>query len=247
MITAGLTFFLVGYALWCFASHRRRSHLRRLHAQKHRRQDQTWARTHWSSSASSVLRDIFHTGADAVAFGFLAATLLVAGSIIDFAYAVYGSERLPSTQADAIVALSGDPERIRAAVDLLANGYGRRLLIAGLDNSDEIAALYPVHPALFDCCVDIDPRSGRTVEDAATIRHWALETRPRSLTVVTSNYHIPRALLEVGRALPDLPIVPFGVSTGLADVREPWRRPEGAELLVREYMKYVAVWAHARN
>jgi uncharacterized SAM-binding protein YcdF (DUF218 family) len=257
MITPGITLafgFLLGYAARAFASYRRRSHRRQLHAQKHRGQDQAWARPHRSSSASSVLRHIFYTwakvfytGVKAVALGLFAATLLVAGSIIDFAYAVYGSGRLPSTQADAIVALSGDPERLRAAVQLLANGYGRRLLIAGLDNSDEIAALYPAHRTLFDCCIDIDPRSGRTAEDAATIRHWALETRPRSLIVVTSNYHIPRALLEVGRALPDLPIVPFGVSTGLADVSEPWRRPEGAELLAREYMKYVAVWAHARD
>ena len=44
----------------------------------------------------SFNRNIFHTGAKAAAFGLFAATLLVAGSIIDFAYAVYGSERLPS-------------------------------------------------------------------------------------------------------------------------------------------------------
>jgi len=43
-----------------------------------------------------------------------------------------------------------------------------------------------------------------------------------------------------------LRMTPFGVSTGLADVSEPWRRPEAAELLAREYIKFVAVWTHAR-
>jgi hypothetical protein len=59
---------------------------------------------------------------------------------------------------------------------------------------------------------------------------------------MTSNYHIPRALLDVGRALPGLRIVPFGVSTGLADVSEPWRRAKAADLLLREYIKFVACW-----
>jgi uncharacterized SAM-binding protein YcdF (DUF218 family) len=54
------------------------------------------------------------------------------------------------------------------------------------------------------------------------------------MIVVTSNFHIPRTLLEVRRALPDLHITPFGVSTGLVDTTEPWRRPEAVNLLLRE-------------
>jgi uncharacterized SAM-binding protein YcdF (DUF218 family) len=196
---------------------------------------------------SPAFGHILYTCVKTVAVGLSACILLLAGTVIYFAYGVYGSDRLPSTQADAIVALSGDPERIREAVNLLAEGYGRRLLIAGIDNSAEIADLYPVHRALFDCCIDIDHRSGRTSGDAATIRRWALEVRPRSMIVVTSNFHIPRTLLEVRRALPDLHIVPFGVSTGLVDTSEPWRRPEAANLLIREYIKFVAVLTHARS
>jgi uncharacterized SAM-binding protein YcdF (DUF218 family) len=193
------------------------------------------------------MRHMFYVWAKTVELGLSAVVLFITGTFIYFAHAVYGSARLPSAHADAIVALSGDPERIRAAVDLLAKGYGRRLLIAGIDNSAEIAELYPVHRALFDCCVDIDPRSIRSIDDAATIRRWALEVRPRSLIVVTSNFHIPRTLLEVGRALPGLHLVPLGVSTGLVDTGERWRRPEAANLFVREYIKFVAVWTHARS
>jgi uncharacterized SAM-binding protein YcdF (DUF218 family) len=196
---------------------------------------------------SQPLRHILYTCAKTVALGFSVVVLLLTGSIIYFGYAVYRSERLPPTQADAIVTLSGDPERIRAAVNLLGEGYGRRLLIAGIDNFDEIVNLYPIHRALFDCCIDIDHRSGRTVHDAATIRRWGLEVRPRSMIVVTSSFHIPRTLLEVRRALPDLHIVPFGVSTGLVDTSEPWRKPEAANLLLREYLKFVAVLTHARS
>jgi uncharacterized SAM-binding protein YcdF (DUF218 family) len=233
MITAGIILacgFLSAYAARSFASHQRRSHRRWLRGAR--------------NSTRSALRHIFYIWAKAIELALSAILVLVTGSFIYFAYAVYSSERPPSTQADAIVALSGDPERIRAAVNILANGYGRRLLIAGLDNSDEIAALYPGHRALFDCCIDIDPRSGRTIDDVAIVRRWAFEARPRSLIVVTSNYHIPRALLEVRRALPELHIEPFGVSTGFIDISKPWRRPKAVNLLVREYFKFMAVWGH---
>jgi hypothetical protein len=97
--------------------------------------------------------------AKTVELGLSAVVLFITGTFIYFAYAVYGSERLPFTQVDAIMALRGDPERIRAAVNLLAKGYGRRLLIAGIDNFDAISALFRVYPALFDCRIDIDHRS----------------------------------------------------------------------------------------
>ena len=158
--------FILVYATRSFASYRRRSRRRWLRGAKSFDQ---------GSHASHVLRM-----AKTVELGWSAVVLFITGTFIYFAHAVYGSARLPSAHADAIVALSGDPERIRAAVDLLAKGYGRRLLIAGIDNSAEIAELYPVHRALFDCCVDIDPRSIRSIDDAATIRRWALEVRPRS-------------------------------------------------------------------
>ena len=37
----------------------------------------------------------------------------------------------------------------------------------------------------------------------------------------------------------------FGVSTGLGHIDEPERRPEAANLLVREYIQFMAVCAHA--
>src|SRR4051794_8400936 len=78
----------------------------------------------WSSPSSAFLA-VFCTGAKTVALGFAAVVLLGAGSFIYFACAVYGSDRLPRRPADPIVALGGDPERMRAAVNVLVNGYGR--------------------------------------------------------------------------------------------------------------------------
>ncbi|MFZ0113098.1 MAG: YdcF family protein, partial [Xanthobacteraceae bacterium] len=75
-------------------------------------------------------------------------------------YASLVSEEATSSRsAEAIVALTGGPERIGEAVEQLAAGRGQRLLITGVNrgtHADTLARLVPRYEALFACCIDID-------------------------------------------------------------------------------------------
>jgi uncharacterized SAM-binding protein YcdF (DUF218 family) len=158
-------------------------------------------------------------------------------------------ERIPSGRADGIVALTGGAQRIGDAIDLLANGYGRRLLITGVNertSRDEIARLNPTQRHWIDCCVDLDYRARNTIGNAIATRRWIADNGFRSLIVVTSNYHMPRTLLELHHALPNVRKVPFAVVTGNADLTGWWRSPATVRLLASEYAKYVAMWARTR-
>src|SRR5215216_1605599 len=77
-----------------------------------------------------ALRSLGHPLTIATAVLALALVALVWG-FVSFIRDIHWLERLPIERADAIVAFSGDPERLRKAVSLLAKGYGRRLLITG--------------------------------------------------------------------------------------------------------------------
>jgi hypothetical protein len=57
---------------------------------------------------------------------------LFAGFLV-FVSALARHERTPTDRADGIVALTGGAQRIGDAIDLLAGGYGRRLLITGVN------------------------------------------------------------------------------------------------------------------
>ena len=61
----------------------------------------------------------------------------------------------------------------------------------------------------------------------------------RSLIVVTSNYHMPRALAEIAHQLPDVALVPFPVVTDKQRLEPWWSNGATARLMVSEYVKYV--------
>ena len=158
-------------------------------------------------------------------------------------------EREPGARTDAIVALTGGAERIGDAIDLLAKGYGRRLLITGVNEKtsrDEIARLNPGQRRFFECCVDLDYRARNTIGNAIETRRWMQGHRFRSLIVVTSNYHMPRTLTELDHALPDARKVPYAVVPTSFDPEAWWQSPRAVKLLATEYLKFVLVWVRTR-
>jgi len=173
-----------------------------------------------------------------VAFGFLA-----------FVASLERYEQVPRGRSDGIVALTGGSQRIGDAIDLLACGYAGRLLITGVNehtSKGEIARLNPGQRRLFDCCVDLDYRARNTVGNAVETRRWMDGNRFGSLIVVTSNYHMPRTLLELDAALPGAEKVPFPVVHEGTQADDWWRNPATARLLASEYVKYVAGWQRTR-
>jgi hypothetical protein len=175
-----------------------------------------------------------------IATAVLTLTLIaVAWGFVCFLRGIHRLERLPLEQADAIVAFSGDPERLRQAVNLLAKGYGRRLLITGPNKRIVMALLWALEPDLFACCVELDPSSRNTIGDADATRRWATHNGFASMIVVTSNYHLPRAMLELDHALPRIRKLPYAVSGGLAEPNIWLGSPAPPGLLALEYAKYI--------
>jgi uncharacterized SAM-binding protein YcdF (DUF218 family) len=180
-------------------------------------------------------------GYRAVLTGLALAVALVAADVLWFVHQMPVSEAAPARNADGIVALTGGPFRINDALDLLASGHGKRLLISGVNPTTrrgEIARLMPEHERWFTCCVDID-HSATTIGNAIETRQWVKSRGFQSLIVVTANFHIPRALMELGHELPDVTLVPYGVVSEKVRVEAWWENPETARLLFLEYLKYI--------
>ncbi len=158
-------------------------------------------------------------------------------------------EAAPEGTADAIVALTGGPERIGEAVEQLAAGRGKRLLITGVNratNVEALARLVPRYEALFDCCIDIDHSAINTIGNAVETRRWARERGFRSLMIVTSSYHMPRAIAEISHQLPDATLLPFPVTTERQRAEPWWSNAGSARMLVSEYLKYLVAIVRMR-
>jgi len=184
-------------------------------------------------------------GRRAVLMGLVLAVALVAADFLWFVHQMPTAEVAPARSADGIVALTGGPFRINDALDLLAAGRGKRLLISGVNPATrrgEISRLMPEHERWFACCVDID-HSATTIGNAIETRQWVKARGFQSLIVVTANFHIPRALVELGHELPDATLVPYGVVSEKMRIEAWWENPETARLLFLEYLKYIVARA----
>ncbi|KQP58393.1 hypothetical protein ASF52_15070 [Methylobacterium sp. Leaf112] len=172
------------------------------------------------------------------------------GGFLTFVACVERDQRAPEGRADGIVALTGGAQRIGDAIDLLANGYGRRLLITGVNertSRDEIARLNPNQRHWIDCCVDLDYRARNTIGNAIETRRWMRLHRFSTVAVVTSNYHMPRTLVELDHALPGIDrVVPYPVVTEGFDAGRWWQQPSAARLLASEYLKFLVAWVRTR-
>lgn len=155
--------------------------------------------------------------------------------------------RLPA-QAQGIVALTGvgSNQRISAAVGLLQDGYGRRVLVSGVDpiaSREDIRHVSRAVRRLYDCCVDLGFEAADTVGNARETAAWARAMRYNRLIVVTADYHMPRAMLELNAVLRGAGVVveTYAVPTAALKDRRWWRNPGAARLMVLEYCKYLAI------
>ncbi len=178
----------------------------------------------------------------------LCAVLLVCG-FVAFIWLLPSQQVALDRNADGIVVLTGGTSRISDALELLASGRGKRLLITGVNpgtTTGDIAREVVDYNAILACCVDLDYSAQNTFENAVQARRWALQHRFLSLIVVTSAYHMPRALAELAHQLPDVALIAFPVVSDRLRIEPWWSNGATTRLVLSEYLKYLAAKVRMR-
>lgn len=149
----------------------------------------------------------------------------------------------PIPHADGIVALTGGEDRVSAGLALLSEQAAPALLISGAGRgtylgdftADDTAAATKYAGEITLGHAALSTR-GNAEETAA----WANAHHMKSLLIVTADYHMPRAILELRRYLPGVTLVAVPVRPpamshllGLPTLR----------LLALEYTKFLIVRA----
>jgi uncharacterized SAM-binding protein YcdF (DUF218 family) len=159
------------------------------------------------------------------------ATILLAW-LLGFAwFALFLPQPAAPTRTDGIVVLTGGAKRIDRGLELIEDKKARRMLISGVDldvKPGELAAQYGRPMQLFDCCIDLGFRAVDTRSNALETARWVARNKVKTLRLVTHDWHMRRAMLEIGIALPDnVEVVADAVPT----------HPT-FQMLFREYNKY---------
>ncbi len=173
--------------------------------------------------------------------GVVAALVLSVG-FLWFAFTIETEEVQLDRKADGIVVLTGAASRIPDAIELLAAERGKRLLITGVHratSTKEVARLTPLYSKFFTCCIDLDRSALNTFGNALETKRWAREHNFNSLIVVTSNWHMPRAMAELQHQIPDAKLVAFPVMSEKVKTEPWWQNFDTARFLFAEYLKYL--------
>ncbi|HEY0627214.1 MAG TPA: YdcF family protein [Allosphingosinicella sp.] len=107
-------------------------------------------------------------------------------------------------RTDGIVVLTGGAKRLERGLDLVERGRARRLLVSGVDRTVrpvELATRYNADEALFECCIDLGRESVDTRSNGTETARWVRQKKFKSIRLVTTDWHMPRARFELSQAL----------------------------------------------
>jgi uncharacterized SAM-binding protein YcdF (DUF218 family) len=143
----------------------------------------------------------------------------------------------------AIIVLTGGDGRVETGLDLLWRESGERLFISGVNKDAKKSELLigRNNPALENR-IDLGYSAQSTHENAIEVEQW-LDAHPdyKDLILVTSDYHMPRARLELTLNLSkanhrQIHIMPCTTIHGIKDSKTRWR------LYSEEYHKLAYIY-----
>jgi uncharacterized SAM-binding protein YcdF (DUF218 family) len=152
------------------------------------------------------------------------------------------------TKTDGIVVLTGGKSRITEGLNLLKEGKGEKLLISGIGENANLHELKVLSK-------EMSPSLVTPLEAKITLGHLATDTKSNateaaiwmelnnfsSLRLVTSNYHIPRSMLEFKMVIPDKKIIPHPVFSSQVKMEGWWKFPGTTRLVISEFHKFLWV------
>lgn len=162
--------------------------------------------------------------------------------LFQFAAAIPARIEDASTRTDAIVVLTGGSGRLSEGLKLLAENLADKLFVSGVYRGIDVNKLLELAqraPEGFKCCVEIGHGADDTTGNAAETAAWVRRHGIKSLRIVTSNYHMPRSLLEFREALPDAVFIPHPVFPTHVKQEQWWVWPGTAGLIIGEYNKFL--------
>ena len=148
-----------------------------------------------------------------------------------------------------IVILTGGTNRIKDGLKIIedfkkSKKINYKILVSGtgmgFTKSSLKKKLGPnFNPKLIQCCVDLDSVSKNTFTNASETFKWAKKNDIKEFILITSNYHMPRAILEFKNIMPKLKIYTYAITPKKHNIENWLNSYETFNLIFTEYCKYI--------
>jgi uncharacterized SAM-binding protein YcdF (DUF218 family) len=151
---------------------------------------------------------------------------------------------LGGNTTDAIVVPTGAAGRIDRGLALLRDGQAKRMLVTGVApgvREGDLARAYQAPARVFACCVDLGGDAVDTRSNAHEAAAWLRARGFRSVRLVTSDWHVLRAKMELTAAVaPGMVVLGDGVES---TPRLGTLINEYNKLLLRRLALWFGIWA----
>jgi len=145
-----------------------------------------------------------------------------------------------SGKADAIVVLTGGLGRAEVGLNLLSVGTAGVMILSGVHEDADLGAIF-FNKKLNEndkLRIILEKKSRSTIENAIEVRRIFEEKGFRSMVLITSGYHMKRALYIFRRVMPgDYIIMPYSVESPNFDETR-WWGSTSFGLLTAEFLKF---------
>ena len=163
-----------------------------------------------------------------------------------FCYHIHNYQQETTTHTDALIVLTGGRHRITTAAKLYNRNLADKMFISGVNKTVSLHEIEERNNIEFynKNQVYLGRQARNTIGNAQESIAWIMANNIRSIRLVTSNYHIPRSLLEFKTLLPDLQIIVYPVYSEKV-LKKWWKSWRTFVLISTEYNKYL--YAFVRN
>ena len=148
-----------------------------------------------------------------------------------------------------IVILTGGANRIKDGLKIIqdfknSKNINYKILVSGtgmgFTKSSLKKKLGPnFNSQLIQCCIDLDGVSKNTLTNASETFKWTSKNDIKEFILITSNYHMPRAILEFKNVMPNLKIYTYAISPKKHDIENWLSSFQTFSLVFTEYCKFI--------
>ena len=158
-------------------------------------------------------------------------------------------EKHHNKESSNIVILTGGTNRIKDGLKIIEgfrkeNKNNYKILVSGTGTGFTKNSLKKklgpnFNPKLIQCCIDLDSVSKNTFTNASETFKWTKKNDIKEFILITSNYHMPRAILEFENIMPNLKIYTYTITPDRHEIENWLSSYQTFGLVFTEYCKYI--------
>ena len=155
----------------------------------------------------------------------------------------------PINLSSKVVILTGGTNRIKEGFEVIykldkKSITNLNVLVSGTGKGfSKLSLQEKLNPGfdlrLIECCVELDSVSQNTYSNAIETSKWVSKNNIEEILLITSNYHIPRSILEFQNKMPNLKILYYPIIPKKHQINNWLKSFETFSLIFIEYCKYI--------